>query len=187
MFFFRQKEKQNNTQNNAQINIAQVLEVEGLPIYSRRPDPFQLSLIPKATKGNAGILLSIVKESADQVNRTLLPVAFFENWNIMFYTLKKLINLEGQVRFQGTPPHVLLQQCKAKYEASTFDFLNRYAAYHWREKIQSLKTERGKLNRNEKFLDDILPHWKDMTQNSQMKAWELKEAEKSMILAQDKK
>lgn len=183
MFFFRRKVKQNNTQ----VSIAQVLEVESLPIYSRRPDTSQLSLIPKATKGNAGILLSIVQESADEVNRTLLPIVFFESWNIMFYTLKKLINLEGQVRFQGTPPHVLLEQCKAKYEASTLDFLNRYAAYHWREKIQPLKTTRGKLNRNEKFLDDILPHWRDMTQNSQMKARELKEAEKSMILAQSPK
>lgn len=183
MFFFRKKEKQ----SDSQINILKIIEVENLPIYSRRPDSYWLTFIPKASKTNADVLLSIVKESADQVNRTLLPIDFFENWNVMFYTLKKLITLESKVRFRGDLPHVLLEKCKIQYEASTFEFLDRYAAYRWKEKIEPLKTERGKLNRNKKFLEEILPYWKDMTEDSQMRACELQEVEKALILTKNQR
>lgn len=180
MFFFKKKENENNV-----VNIEKIMEVENLPIYSRRPSPS--FYFPRTSKANAEILLSIVQESVSEINRTCIPSAFFENWNMIFYTLKKLIILERQVKFRGTLPHALLERYKVQYEASVHEFLDRYADYRWKEEISPLKTERGKLNRNNKFLEPLLPHWGDMTEASQIRAFELKEVEKSLILSNGKR
>ena len=77
--------------------------------------------------------------------------------------------------------------CIRDSNASLHEFLERYAKIHWDSKIRPLKTTQGKLNKNKKFLDELLPYWGDMTEDAQIRAEELKAVEEATIKLESEK
>lgn len=163
----------------------QILEVEKLPILHRRPTPNWP--LPRMCKSNAEHILNIVGDSVNQVNRCVMPHDFFEGWNIIFWALNGLSKYQHELKFKGDKPSALLIRYKSQYNASLHEFLERYAKIHWDSKIRPLKTTQGKLNKNKKFLDELLPYWGDMTEDAQIRAEELKAVEEATIKLESEK
>ena len=155
-------------------------EVEALPIYRRRPSVMG-PVLPSFTKEEAAFILDSIGYSTECVNNARMPLEFFEHWAMIFWGLKGLARIEKKLRFKGDLPSELLYRYVRQYDASTHDFLDRYAQYRWETRIQPLQTTRANLNRNREFLADLMPYMKDMTKDSRARAKELSAMEYAQI------
>lgn len=75
----------------------------------------------------------------------------------------------------------MMQKMKMQYNVCLFEWLDRYAVYHWKKEIEPLKTEKGKLNRAKNFLPGLDDMWGNMTEAAQRYAEKLASREVERI------
>lgn len=111
-----------------------------------RNNPYTISNIKR--------LLKILKESTDLVNTTKSPKVFFERYQLSISILNELIPVENKFKFIGDKPSKIKKQLQKKEQYTVSDFIDRYYQ-DYIEKINSLKTAKAKINKVNKFKEDI--------------------------------
>ena len=113
------------------------------PKYSRK----ELLVI---TDGN----LKIARESANLVNTTKTPSVFFERFDLLVEKLELLSEFENKIKLKGKLPSENLKEILENKELTINEFIDRY----YNEliiKLNSLKTEKSKLNNIENFKKNL--------------------------------
>lgn len=98
--------------------------------------------------------LKIAQDCVDLVNTTTNPDVFFKRYDLCIQTVQKLVNIEKHVSFSGKKPHVFLNELHQKRNAATHDFIMRYY-YKALGDAEKLKTVKGKINKINKFCENI--------------------------------
>lgn len=107
----------------------------------------------------------IAHDCMELVNTTAVPETFFSRYDLLLEKLTLLSNLEKYVRFNTYSPTQQLNSAVRKKTLATKAFIDRY----WDatiNKASSLKTEKGKRNRYQKFYDTLLSYSDKMTEDN---------------------
>lgn len=94
--------------------------------------------------------LEILNDCARLMTTTTNIDTFFYRYDCYIDILKFLSKLERFVKMEGDSPSKKIQQISGKYDSLVIEFIDRY----WedtRQKAESLKTEKGRINRYKKF------------------------------------
>lgn len=106
------------------------------------------------TTSNINRLLEILKDSSTLINTTKNPKVFFERYLLCISILNELIPIEHKIKFIGDTPSKIKKQLQLKENYTVNDFIDRYYQ-DFLEKISSLKTRKAKINKINKFKEDI--------------------------------
>lgn len=98
--------------------------------------------------------LRICRDCAEIINTTKNPKVFFERYNLLISITNELITVEKKYKFNSEKPSQFKYKLKEKEIYTINDFINRYYNSII-NKINTLKTEKGKNNTVKKFIDDI--------------------------------
>ena len=99
-------------------------------------------------------IIEIFNDSAELVDNTLVPDTFFFRLDLATEKLQQLANVEELIVFDSPLPSVSLNNLINKYELYIQQFLERYIKNCTIE-IDELKTQKGKINKIEKYLSEI--------------------------------
>ena len=109
----------------------------------------------------------IAHDCMELINSTTVPETFFSRYNLLIEKLTLLSNLEQYVKFNKYSPTQQLSSVIRKKTLATNAFIDRY----WNstvEKASSLKTEKGRRNRYQKFYDTLLKYADKMTEENML-------------------
>lgn len=98
--------------------------------------------------------LKIARESANLVNTTKTPSVFFERFDLLVEKLELLSEFENKIKLKGKLPSENLKEILENKELTINEFIDRY----YNEliiKLNSLKTEKSKLNNIENFKKNL--------------------------------
>lgn len=100
-------------------------------------------------------LLKQAQESAKLVNTTVKPDIFFGRLNFLFDVLYNMTKFEKKMKFKkGHAPIDDFNRLATNLELTVNDFIDR--SYEKAlEKVNSLKTEKGKKNHLQKYFDSM--------------------------------
>lgn len=107
-------------------------------------------------------LWEIVNESLTIITNTVNPDTFFSRYNLIFEMLERIIVQEGKNNSSVTEELEKLKQSKSK---NVDIFIERMWDDTYK-KAQNLKTERGKINRVNKFKEELKAYESEMTQEN---------------------
>ena len=98
--------------------------------------------------------LRIINDCTKLIDSTINPNVFFERYDLLIERLKHLVLFQPYLNFSGILPSIALNKVIAEKSSSTLDFLSRY--YDSVDaKAKSLKTEKAKIARYQKFYDSL--------------------------------
>lgn len=101
-------------------------------------------------KENVSNCFRILKDSAKLINTTKKPEVFFERYLLALSILNELIPIEKKLLIKGDTPSKIKKQFYEKEILTVNDFIDR----HFNEtldKLNSLKTEKSKINQIDKY------------------------------------
>lgn len=100
------------------------------------------------------ICLKICRDCVHILNTTKNPNIFFERYKLLISTTNELITVENKYKFYNQLPHQFKENLIEQERFVINDFINRY--YNdFINRINNLKTEKGKTNFAKKFIDNI--------------------------------
>jgi len=105
--------------------------------------------------------LKQVEESFDIINNTADPKTFFKRYIFAIDKLSELSKMEGKISFIGQLPSELKRVMIEKKQAAIMGMIDR-AVEKTKEKLSSLKTEKGKINNIERFRTQFEPFEEEM-------------------------
>ncbi|MCX4352030.1 MAG: hypothetical protein OSJ60_10360 [Lachnospiraceae bacterium] len=133
------------------------------------PDTPQLKFSASQLKNLSARMIprqsQIAHDCMELVNTTAVPETFFSRYDLLLEKLTLLSNLEKYVRFNTYSPTQQLDSAIRKKPLATKAFIDRYWAATI-NKASSLKTEKGKRNRYQKFYDTLLSYSDKMTEDN---------------------
>lgn len=94
--------------------------------------------------------LKQIKESIEIINNTAEPKTFFNRYIFVIDRLSELSEMESKISFTGQLPSKFKFVMIEKKQAAIIDMIDR-AVQKTKEKLLSLKTEKGKMNNINKF------------------------------------
>lgn len=109
------------------------------------------SYIPQITR--------VIYDSQKLVNNSIEPKTFFFRLKFLIEKLQELASIEGSIDFNKPLPSSQLQEVIDHYDLLIQQFLERYTE-SCVEKIKKLKTDKGKLNKINTSLENILKYKK---------------------------
>lgn len=112
----------------------------------------------QATSQQAQRYIEISNDCVKIVNDTVNPNTFFDKLELLEDTSKKLVSLEKYLDFKGAKPSQALQEFNSQKQTAIKEFLIRYFTSIL-DKVDKLKTERGKMNQFQKFYDSLIPYF----------------------------
>lgn len=108
----------------------------------------------------------MINDSVELVNNSVVPETFFFRLNFLIEKLQELITIEELIVFNPPLPSTQLDEVIEKYDLIIQQFLERYIE-NCVGKIKKLKTDKGKLNKINKSLENIL-EYKKFLKNSHL-------------------
>ncbi len=96
----------------------------------------------------------ILKDCASLINTTAKPKVFFERYLLAISILNELIPIENKIPIKGDKPSKIKYQFYEKEILTVNDFIDRYYSQTL-EDIDTLKTDKAKLNKIEKYLHGL--------------------------------
>lgn len=102
--------------------------------------------------------LTIVNESVSLVNNTVKPDVFFSRYELIEENLSILSLFEPYIKFKGNKPSSELDKLQATKQEQTLIFLARYFS-DTKQQADNMKTDKGKLNKYEKFYQCLKPYY----------------------------
>lgn len=112
----------------------------------------------QATSQQAQRYIEISNDCVKIVNDTVNPNTFFDRLELLEDASKKLVSLEKYLDFKGAKPSQALQEFNSQKQIAIKEFLIRYFTSIL-DKVDKLKTERGKMNQFQKFYDSLIPYF----------------------------
>lgn len=112
---------------------------------------------PKMSKLQMEQVNSSIKQAKDcatLINKTVKPDVFFGRLNFLIDTLTYLQDFEKYNCFKSSSPTRDMKRLMDNLEATVNDFLDRSFADAC-QKVETLKTEKAKQSRREKYVDSI--------------------------------
>lgn len=113
------------------------------------------------TQHHAANELRIVNDCASLIETTLNPDVFFMRLNLMMEKTKHLASLETFINFIGDSPSEAYEKFANNYQETVKQFLIRYFSDIF-DKAETMKTEKGKLGKYQKFYDSLQQHYSYM-------------------------
>lgn len=105
------------------------------------------------------------KSLTKKVNSTSNPRIFFENYLELINNTKNLSKLEKYVEFNGTPPSETLNRLMQQKDNETTFMLHRFYD-DVQNQVDSLKTEKAKLNTINKNFDNLSKYDSEMSETN---------------------
>ena len=105
--------------------------------------------------------LRIAQDCSKILQNTVKPDVFFERLQLLIFHTSTLTLLERYVPFNGTSPTVAFHILIDEKQECIRQFLIRYFCTVL-DKVDNLKTDKGKLNQYQKFYDSLLPYYNEM-------------------------
>lgn len=102
--------------------------------------------------------LTIVNESVSLVNNTVKPDVFFSRYELIEENLGILSLFEPYIKFKGNKPSAELDKLQIYKQEQTLIFLARYFS-DTKKQAGNMKTDKGKLNKYEKFYQSLQPYY----------------------------
>ena len=100
--------------------------------------------------------LKQLNETIDLINTTKEPEVFIKRYKFAIEVCKNLTPYEEKVKFDGTLPSTILQELEnLEYKKSYEKKFILRCSKSTEEKMDSLKTEKGQLNRVSKFYNNF--------------------------------
>lgn len=99
--------------------------------------------------------LRICKDCVEIINNTKNPKIFFDRYKLLISITNELITVEKKYKFNSERPSQFKEKLKKQEIYTINDFLNRYYQ-DTIEKVENLKTVKGKTNFVKKFIDNII-------------------------------
>lgn len=115
-----------------------------------------------ATIQQANNDLRIINDSASLVEKTTKPDVFFTRLNLLIEKSKHLASLERFISFSGSSPTAAYNEAMRNYNEAVRLFLIRYFSETF-DKAESMKTEKGKVGKYQKFYDSLQEYYCYMT------------------------
>lgn len=176
------QERKKKAENERKMQMQAVAEVERLSIFcGRRQTSRWVSYAIAVTPKNADRVMERIQDANKRINRVIVPDEYREAWEELAWYMTHLAAIEGKIHWRSERPSQMMQKMKMQYNACLFEWLDRYAAYHWKKEIEPLKTEKGKLNRAKNFLPGLDDMWGNMTEAAQRYAEKLASREVERI------
>ncbi|WP_236035017.1 hypothetical protein [Clostridium sp. HV4-5-A1G] len=101
----------------------------------------------------------MIYDSQKLVNNSIEPKTFFFRINFLIEKLQELANIEDLIDFNEPLPSSQLNEVMNHYDLLVQQFLERYIE-NCVQKIEKLKTDKGKLNKINTSLENILEYKK---------------------------
>lgn len=106
--------------------------------------------------------LRIIRDCAALVEKTTNPEVFFMRLNLLIEKSKHLTNFEQYISFSGASPAAAYHEALQNYNEAINQFLIRYFSETF-NKAESLKTEKGRIGKYQKFYDSLQKYYCFMT------------------------
>ena len=136
-----------------------------LPSYSGKASKSQ---IISAAKFMAPQWLKIAEDCTSLVNTTKNPQTFFERYRLLKETFLKLQVIEPYVKFSGQSPTEVLKMIDQKQGPTIGDFIDRFFK-ETSDKINCMKSQKGKNNKIDGFINDLHPYFNFIDENNLQK------------------
>lgn len=125
----------------------------------KKKSSFSLGLfapkITKAQQSHISLSLKQLNDSASLVNTTVKPDVFFKRLHLTLDLFMDLMQYEKYKAFKKSSPTKNFNSVVGNMEATVNDFIDR-AVEDNQKKIDGLKTDKAKVNRNEKFANSLM-------------------------------
>ncbi len=132
--------------------------------YYRNPPRHKYSTSIQETTNDEMLVpqyLKQIEESIDLINNTADPKTFFKRYIFAIDRLSELSKMEDKISFTGQLPSKFKSVMIEKKQAAIIDMIDR-AVQKTKEKLLSLKTEKGKTNNINKFRTQFEPFEEEM-------------------------
>ena len=96
---------------------------------------------------------------------TKKPDVFFSRLALLGNKLYRLSQFERHIKFQTTPPSYAFNVYQREYQEMIHTFLVRYY-FDIHEQAETLKTNKAKQNKYQKFYDSLQPYFNIMSQQN---------------------
>ncbi|WP_132995782.1 hypothetical protein [Sporanaerobacter acetigenes] len=106
---------------------------------------------------NASLYIKHIDDSVKIINSTKNPDTFFSRYDFLIERLNQLIDISGNVLYTGENPKDYLAELQNNKVDLFNSFINRYYE-DVLSKINSLKTEKAKVNNANKFYDTLMKY-----------------------------
>lgn len=107
--------------------------------------------------------LRIINDSANLVENTTTPDVFFSRLDLLIEKSKHLVVLEEYITFSGASPTDAYNEALHDRNEAIRLFLIRYFSETF-DKAESMKTEKGRNGKYQKFHDSLQPYYNYMTE-----------------------
>lgn len=105
--------------------------------------------------------LRIADDCGKILQTTVKPDVFFDRLKLFAWHISNLALLEKYISFSGVSPTEIFSSLMKDKQECIGEFLVRYFCKTI-DKADSLKTDKGKLNRYQKFYDSLKPYFAEM-------------------------
>ena len=132
-------------------------------------NPNQLNMteqqLTAITQQQAANDLRIVNDCAKLVESTIKPDVFFMRLQLLLETAEHLCALEQYIKFYGASPAAAFDEVRQNYQLAIRKFLERYFSDTF-DKAESMKTEKGRIGKYQKFYDSLQEYYNVMDDNN---------------------
>lgn len=109
--------------------------------------------------------LRIIQDSIKLIETTLKPDVFFMRLKLLYEKLAHLCNIEQYIEFTGAVPSAAYHEFSNDYDEAIKQFLIRYFSDTF-DKAESMKTEKGRIGKYQKFYDSLQEYYYYMNDES---------------------